>query len=57
MVKNYAKKDQGLVEKEFGDVWIMAKVLVKKRETNADFYMDIVKYTNKQNGNYSVVQI
>ena len=49
VIKNYAKRDQSSVEKEFGNVYIMAKVLVKKRETNPDFYMDIVKYTNKQN--------
>lgn len=49
VVKNYAKRDQALVEKEFGDIWVMTKVLVKKKEKDPDFYFDIVKYTNKQN--------
>jgi len=49
VIKNYADKDQSLVEKEFGDVYLMAKVLVKGKDANPDFYLDIVKYTNKQN--------
>ncbi len=51
VLNNYAKKDPTfeLTKEQFGNVFVMVKVLVKKKDLNADVYMDIVKYTNKQN--------
>lgn len=49
VVKNYARKNPDSIDQEFGDVYVMAKVLVKGKDANPNFYLDIVKYTNKQN--------
>jgi hypothetical protein len=52
VLDDYAKKDEKLIEKEFGNVYVMVKVLIFNEEVKnqkPSFYKDIVKYTNSQN--------
>lgn len=52
VLDDFAKKDDSLVEKEFGNVYVMVKVLVfndEIKKKKPGFYKDIVKYTNSQN--------
>jgi hypothetical protein len=50
VLSNYAKVDPSLPE--FKDVYVMVKILVKKKsveEKKPEIYKDIVRFTNKQN--------
>lgn len=50
VLTNYAKRDPNL--NRFQDVYVMSKILIKNIEVQQkkpDIYLDIVKYTNKQN--------
>ncbi len=52
VLSDYAKKDPTLVDKEFGNVYVMVKVLIFNTQVstkNPNFYKDIVKFTNSQN--------
>ncbi|OSZ78397.1 hypothetical protein CAP35_09110 [Chitinophagaceae bacterium IBVUCB1] len=52
VLNDYAKKDIALIDKEFGSVYVMVKVLIFNTQVSTkkpNFYKDIVRFTNSQN--------